>query len=111
MAVNFLVVVFIIVILYCLIKNNILIKDKEWSFLSRESTGTLRGAAIVAIVFSHICQDAPELKGILFGGKYTYTLLFIGGGIGVAIFSCYQVMAVISQLEKQRTNMYGLLSI
>lgn len=86
MIVNFLLAIFILVIVYCFAKNCIVNKNGNSNFLSKESTGALRGAAIIAIVFSHVCQDAPELNDLLIGGKYTYTVIFSWGGIGVAIF-------------------------
>lgn len=86
MIVNLLLVIFSLMILFCFLKNGVLTKNNKYSFLNKESTGALRGATIIAIAFSHICQNAPELKEVLFGGKYSYTLLFMCGGIGVAIF-------------------------
>lgn len=86
MIVNLLLLIFSLMILFCFFKNSILAKKNKYAFLDKESTGALRGATIIAIAFAHICQYAPELKEVLFGGKYSYTLLFMCGGIGVAIF-------------------------
>ena len=86
MIVSFLLIVFITIILHSFIKNYILNKNKKYNFLNKESTEALKGVAIIAIIFSHICQAAPELKNLLLGGKYSYTIVFTWGGIGVAIF-------------------------
>ena len=87
MIVNLLLLIFSLMILFCFLKNSVLAKkNKVGCFLNKESTGALRGATIIAIAFAHICQNAPEIKEVLFGGKYLYTLLFMCGGIGVAIF-------------------------
>lgn len=86
MVVNFILSYYILFVLCCIIRNRIASDNDYHMLLSKESTGALKGAAIFAVVISHICQDAPELKNLLIGGKYTYTILFSGGGIGVAIF-------------------------
>ena len=84
MVVNFILACFILLVLYCIIQNRM--TSDNHTLLSKKSTGALKGAAIFAVVVSHICQDAPELRNLLIGGKYTYTILFSGGGIGVAVF-------------------------
>ena len=86
MVVNFILSYYILFVLCCIIRNRIASDNDYHMLLSKESTGALKGAAIFAVVISHICQDAPELKNLLIGGKHTYTILFSGGGIGVAIF-------------------------
>lgn len=86
MVVILFLLLFVLLILWCFVENNYFNKINESNFLSKESTGALRGVAIIAIVFSHIFQNAPEIKELLWGGKYLYTLVFMWGGIGVAIF-------------------------
>lgn len=80
MVVNFILSYYILFVLCCIIRNRIASDNDYHMLLSKESTGALKGAAIFAVVISHICQDAPELKNLLIGGKYTYTILFSGGG-------------------------------
>lgn len=85
MIVNALLAAFGIVILFCIIKNRIDEKHAR-SFLDKDITGSLRGIAIIAIVFSHIMQAEPSLVDSIVGRKYAYMIVFSWGGIGVAIF-------------------------
>lgn len=55
-------------------------------FMDKISTYSLRGFSIFMIVFSHICEHNPEVAAVLFGGKYTYRILFSWGAIGVSVF-------------------------
>lgn len=80
MVVILFLLLFVLLILWCFVENNYFNKINESNFLSKESTGALRGVAIIAIVFSHIFQNAPEIKELLWGGKYLYTLVFMWGG-------------------------------
>lgn len=79
MVVNFILSYYILFVLCCIIRNRIASDNDYHMLLSKESTGALKGAAIFAVVISHICQDAPELKNLLIGGKYTYTIFFFRG--------------------------------
>lgn len=86
MLVNILLVLLFILILYCFVKNHILEEVGSYVFMSKEATGTIRGVAILAIAFAHICQAEPVLKEILIGGKFSYLIVFSWGGLGVAVF-------------------------
>lgn len=111
MVVNFLLAIFIMMVIYCFVKTQILTKDngeEKKSFFSKESTGALKGVAIIAIAFSHICQDAPELKGLLWGGKYLYTIIFTWGGIGVAIFFLLSGYGCFISIEKANNKLTWL---
>lgn len=96
MVVNFILSYYILFVLCCIIRNRIASDNDYHMLLSKESTGALKGAAIFAVVISHICQDAPELKNLLIGGKYTYTILFSGVGLVLLFFSFCRGMGVIS---------------
>lgn len=85
MIVNVLLAMFLFVILYGFIQNGIMQKGEQ-IFLDRKVTDSLRGFAIVAIIFSHICQQEPSLNELIVGGKESYSIIFSFGGIGVAIF-------------------------
>lgn len=100
MIVNILLATFCTIILYCVLSRVVATKKMmSGSFLSKESTGALRGISIIAITFAHICQAEPQLVDSLVGGKYTYTIMFTWGGdrgcyllsaLGIWLFSFYQ---------------------
>lgn len=92
MIVNVLLLVFLLLVLYGILQNHILGKNNQQIFLNKDITGALRGIAIVAIVFSHICQAEPSLRDLIIGGKYTYTIIFTwGGDRGSCVFSPFRV--------------------
>lgn len=106
MIVNILLAAFCTIILYCVLSRVVATKKMmSGSFLSKESTGALRGISIIAITFAHICQAEPQLVGSLVGGKYTYTIMFTWGGIGVAIFFLLSGYGCFLSINKTDSNL------
>lgn len=82
MIINFLLVIYFALVLFCVIDRIYLTKKvMSDSFMSKETTDTLRGISILAIAFSHICQAESTLKSILVGAKHTYMFVFSWGDV------------------------------
>ncbi len=87
MVINILIGILFIVVFYSVIKRSFLFPGAGIdNFMTKESTGSIKGFAIIMIAFSHICQDEPEIHQILLGGGKTYRLLFSWGAVGVSVF-------------------------
>lgn len=85
MLLNILLLLFIGKILFEIIKNKVFNKKRS-SFLSIESSETIKGIATIMIVFSHVCQYEKSISEIICGGRFISRLIFSWGAIGTAVF-------------------------
>lgn len=78
--------------------------NQSYGFMTVESTGALRGLAIIMIVFSHICQYEVDFNEIILGGHFTTTIIFSWGAIGVAIFFILSGYGCFLSINKNKNN-------
>lgn len=105
MTMNVLLAVFVCLIAYACIHRVIASGEIiNSTFLTKENTSTLRGIAIIAISFAHICQSEPNLANSLLGGKHGYTIVFSWGSIGVAVFFLLSGYGCFLSINKTRNN-------
>lgn len=86
MIMNIILVFVILLIFYSFFKGISNDSHDCATFLSKDATGSLRGFAILMIMFAHICQYDNSLKEILIGRSATYNFIFGWGALGVSVF-------------------------
>lgn len=103
MLLNVLIGLLVIIVLVSVVKNMVNKGGSSANSLTKDSTNSLKGFAIIMIALAHICQYEKPLKEILIGGGITYTVLFSWGAIGVSLFfllSGYGCYLSLSKAEK-----------
>lgn len=98
MVINILIGILFIVVFYSVIKRSFLFPGAGIdNFMTKESTGSIKGFAIIMIAFSHICQDEPEIRQILLGGVKRIVCFFHGEQWECQFFSSFRDMVVFSR--------------
>ena len=86
MVLNIILIVMVLGLVACFIRNAKCKNDYVYDLFSKKSTESLKGFSIIMIAIAHICQYDSTLKQVLIGRELTYRLLFSWGAIGVSLF-------------------------
>lgn len=84
MVVNGILLALLVNILY-----SIRIRNKRTSceeHFSIDNTTSIKGFSIIMIMFSHIVQYEKGVTDVIWGGKFTTSIIFSWGAIGVSVF-------------------------
>lgn len=86
MLINIFLLALIFIVLIGIFKNFKGNKRDSGIILAPDSTGALKGLAILMIAFAHVCQHESTFAQIIVGGKPAARLIFSWGAVGVSIF-------------------------
>ncbi len=102
--INLGLICFAIIVACTCIKNSSDVMNN--GFGGKNKTDTLRGVAIIMIVYSHICQFEKTFAEIVIGGHFVKSVIYCWGAIGVSLFFILSGFGCFHSIMNQPKGMF-----